>query len=230
MAKGGKKGGKKGKAVEAKPEPEPEPEPKSEPEPEPEPELEPEPEPEPERKVVTAAASSAADRVAVEQAEDAAPATSQRASRVGDSGVEERASDAYESMTPQQLKEECRRAGLSPDGLKEELVRRLREATQAAASAEEKADVDKPMETQSGGQNDEGKTARGEMTAEEGDPPETEEGAERPVPAEIHLDATVPESEVALGALKADFIRDLAERLGVDPSRIKITAVEEAEA
>ena len=34
----------------------------------------------------------------------------------------------YESMRPQELKEECRRVGLSPEGLKEELVRRLRAA------------------------------------------------------------------------------------------------------
>ena len=57
-----------------------------------------------------------------------------------------------------------------------------------------------------------------------------EESVERPVSAEIQLDTPVPASEVALGAMKADFIRDLAERVGVDPSRIKITAVEEADA
>lgn len=214
MAKGAKRGSAKKNAPAPEPAPTPEPEPRREPEPEPEREL---------------GASRARDAAPVaststaEQAEEVVATTSQRSAQVSGRGAEDGAPDAYESMTPQQLKEECRRAGLSPDGLKEELVRRLREAAQAESLAEDQAGADEPT----GAQNNES-DAHGRSAAEEGDPPEVEAAPEGTVAGQMELDMTLPESEVARGALKADFIRDLAERLGVDPSRIKVTAVEEA--
>ena len=227
------KGNKKGKAAKNAKAPAPAPEPAPEPEPAPAPEPEPEPEPaEAERargSRAEASASAADGKDTRQEAPDADSTTTQRGSRGKGSRVEEdHASDDYESMTPQRRKEECRRAGLSPDGLKEELVRRLREAQQTAALGDE-ADADKGSGDQDDTQDHEAVTRDG-TAAEEGDPPVAASATEGSIAAQMELDTAIPESEVARGALKADFIRDLAERLGVDPSRINVTAIEEAEA
>ena len=47
------------------------------------------------------------------------------------------------------------------------------------------------------------------------------------VPAELILDCRLPETDVGRQALESEIIADLARQMGVDPKRIKITALEE---
>jgi hypothetical protein len=163
------------------------------------------------------------------------------------SGANGNASADYESMTPQQLKDECRRAGLSPDGLKEELVRRLQAAAQAATLDSAGGEPGAGQGRQDAGAEEEEEEHRGDDDAEEGDPPAgtgvgvgAGDGAgaaassaapsvDGAIKAEMSLDMTLPESEVGRNALEADFIREMAAKMGIDPSRIKITAIEQEE-
>ena len=104
----------------------------------------------------------------------------------------------YESMRPQELKEECRRVGLSPEGLKEELVRRLRAAARPPGAVADGTVAD-------------GTVADG--TVAEG------------VQAELTLDMVAPDTEAERQALEAAIVRDLAARMGVDPKRINVTGI-----
>ena len=47
------------------------------------------------------------------------------------------------------------------------------------------------------------------------------------MPAELILDCRLPETDVGRQALESEIIADLARQMGVDPKRIKITALEE---
>ena len=135
----------------------------------------------------------------------------------------------FEAMTPQQLKDECKRAGLSPDGLKEELVRRLHTAALVAEAegggddADDLADLEALEDLEEGDPPQPSSSGGGRSNEKEG---ETTEGA---IKAQMTLATTVPESVVARNALEADFIAEMAAKMGIDPSRIKVTAIVEDE-
>ena len=169
----------------------------------------------------------------------------------------------FDSMRPFQLKDECRKRDLDPEGLRDELVERLldyeagkggggqpelelpsssemkemrvSELTQLAKDAgisqgriDDAADSDTPkpaiIELLMQEQRDRGAQGGG-GSGDEGDYSEEarQSASDGTVSGSITLETELPKSAVKRREFEESIIRDLAAKMGVDPSRIRIT-------
>ena len=126
----------------------------------------------------------------------------------------------YESMRPFQLKDECAKRGLSRDGGREELIQRLQDDDADGDGAD------------AGGRGERERERAGEPPAEDWE--EDERGGVEYVPTEGAVSGSITlEAELPAAAKRAAFsqsiVKDLAEKMGVDPSRIRITSLDMVE-
>ena len=139
----------------------------------------------------------------------------------GRSEEPDRETKDYEGMRPFQLKDECGKKGLSKEGNKEELMQRLKDHDAGTGDQrnERQGDPDSPP-----------------TAAEERLRADHRGGADKPeyAPSEGSVSGSITlEAELPTAAKQASFkqaiIRDLAGKMGVDESRIRITSLDMVE-